>query len=263
MNNPLESLTNVVVTSTMIELLCLFILAAAHFLPFANLRYFIQRPILKASTVSMLGGVELINEDLSLPIYLFRCLGGICGEQKIAIETKMAALRHVGNIAETPPLPSSEDNQIIVMLDYVSRKIFFGDEDNMRKQLQVRVFAYAGVLVILLLIIVSALSVLSLLALAALRLLSQRRHAPLVSKVVCFTKEAISCLLLGATILYPAATFRQLRSSGSTLGPGYIIMAFITVLIYFGPTVMKSCVATRKCLCHKQNDIDQDENMII
>jgi hypothetical protein len=149
----------------MIELLCLFIVAAAHFLPFAKLRYFIQQASI-AST-STFGGVELINEELSLPIYLFRCLGGICGEQKMAIETKMAALRHVGNIAETPPLPSSasEDNQIIVMLDYVSRRMFFGDDDNMRKQLQVRVFAYAGVLVILLLIIASALSLLSLLGL--------------------------------------------------------------------------------------------------
>jgi hypothetical protein len=252
----------------MIELLCLFILAAAHFLPFVNLRYL----MLKASTKPTIEGVELTTDELSLPIYLFRCLGGICGEQKMAVETKMAALRDVGNIAETPPLPISEDNQIIVMLDYVSRRMFFGDEANMRKQLQVRVFAYAGVLVILLLIIASALSVLSLLALAASHMLSQR-HAPVTSKVVCFTKEAISCLLLGATILYPAATFRQLRSSGSTLGPGYIIMAFITVLIYFGPTVMKSCVATRKCLCHKQNDItsssrvptedDQDEIKII
>ena len=150
--------------------------------------------------------------------------------------------------------------------------MFFGDDDNMRKQLQVRVFAYAGVLVILLLIIASALSVLSLLALAASRLLSQRRHAAAVSKVVCFTKEAISCLLLAATILYPATIFRQLRSSGSTLGPAYIVMAFIAALIYFGPTVMKGCVATRKRLCHKQNVItssqvptedEQDENMII
>lgn len=253
----------------MIELLCLFILAAAHFLPFVKLRYFIQ----KASTTPTLGGVEITTDELSLPIYLFRCLGGICGEQKMAIEAKMAALRHVGNTAETTPLPISEDNQIIVMLDFLSSRMFFGDDDNMRKQLQVRVFAYAGVLVILFLNIASVLSVLSLLALAVSRLLSQRRHAPVVSKVVCFTKEAISCLLLGATILYPAATFRQLRSSGSTLGPAYIIMAITTTLIYFGPTVMKGCVASRKCLCHKQNDItsssrvstedDQDENMII
>jgi hypothetical protein len=256
----------------MIELLCLFIVAAAHFLPFAKLRYFIQQASI-AST-STFGGVELINEELSLPIYLFRCLGGICGEQKMAIETKMAALRHVGNIAETPPLPSSasEDNQIIVMLDYVSRRMFFGDDDNMRKQLQVRVFAYAGVLVILLLIIASALSLLSLLALVISRLLGQR-HAPVASKIVCVNKEVISSMLLGATILFPAGTFRQLRSSGSTLGPAYIIMALITALIYFGPTVMKSCVATNKCLCHKQNDItspsrvptedEQDENTII
>lgn len=253
--------------STMIELLCLFILAAAHFLPFVKLRYFIQQ----VSTTPTLGGVELTMDELTLPVYLFRCLGGICGEQKMAIEAKMAALRHVGNIAETPPLPISEDNQIIVMLDFLSRRMVFGDDDNMRKQLQVRVFAYAGVLVILLLIITSALSVLSLLALAASRLLSQL-HAAIVSKVVCFNKEAISCLLLAATILYPATIFRQLRSSGSTLGPAYIIMALITVVIYFGPTVMKGCVATRKCLCHKQKDItisqvptedDQDENTII
>ena len=208
--------------------------------------------------------IEVGTEEMSLDIHLFQCLGGICGKQKRIIEATMATLMNAGNSAPTSPHPTQEDNVIIViLLNSLSRGFAatFGDDDNMRDKLQVRVFAYAGVLVIFLLLIASALALISLLILVASHLSQQRDHLTF-KKVVAFSSEVISCLLLGATLSYPAITWRQMRSSGSSLGPGYIIMAMLTAIMHLGSSVMTGLKGMGEYLHRKQQTQRQVDEII-
>jgi hypothetical protein len=255
----------------------LFIIVAAIFLPFIRLCYYVQQ---LESNVNN-GSIEVGTEKLSLDLHLFQCLGGICGQQKMMIEAKIASIMNAGNSARPIASPHpQEDNLIIIILNSLSHGFaaLLGDDDNMRDKPQVRVFAYAGVLVILLLLIASALALISLL-LHAVSNLSQRHEPSASKKVVAFSREVISCLLLGASVLYPATTWKQMRSSGSSLGPGYIIMAMLTATLHLGSSVMTGFKAMREYLRRRKQQNhrpideippsssvpfdDQETNMII
>ena len=228
----------------MYSLYPIFIVAATCFLPFARLQYCFQKLEPRISETS----IEIGIEQVTINLYLFQCLGGVCGEQKNLIEIKIEELINAGNRAQSNPTPEDNGNGIAVMLlDSLSRGIatLFGDDDNLRDRVQVRPFAFAGVLVILLLMIASVLSLVSLLVLAVSHYFNQQRKC---RSIVTFLREAISGILLCATILYPAATWSQIRSSAS-LGPGYIIMALVTANIYFGSSLVKGM---RESLCRRQ-----------
>jgi uncharacterized membrane protein len=228
----------------------LFIIIAIKFLPFVRLCYYVQQLESNASN----GSIEVGTEKVALHLYLFQCLGGICGQQKMLIESKMASIINAGNSARpASSLHPQEDNLIITMLNSLSRGFaIFGDDDNMRDKLQVRVFAYAGVLVILLMLVSSALALISLLFLA-ISLLSQHNERTTFKKIVAFSREIISCLLLSASLLYPVTTWKQMRSSGSSLGPGYIVMAVLTATMHLGSSVMTGLKTMREYLRRKQH----------
>mmetsp|Transcript_25497 Transcript_25497/g.41440 ORF Transcript_25497/g.41440 Transcript_25497/m.41440 type:complete len:276 (-) Transcript_25497:393-1220(-) len=253
---------------TMMNLICPFIIIAAlNFLPFAHVRYLVQ----KLEPNNFNGSIEVGTEELPLDLHLFRCLGGICGEPKMMVNAKMIDILNAGNSAKTSPAPIEEENSIIVMLNSLSQVLatIFGDDDNMRDKLQIRVFAYAGVIVILLLLIASTLALISFVILVVSHLCKQST-AP--QNVVAFLRETISSLLLCATVVYPAATWNQLRSSGSSLGSGYIVMVMLTVMIHSGSLIPKGLRAMGECIRRKQGKsrpseipppVSQEANMII
>ena len=246
------------------------IIAVLYFLPFAHVHYLVQ----KLEPNVNIGSIEVGAEELPLNVYLFQCLGGICGEQKMMIEAKMADILNAGNSASTPPDPTQENN-FIVMLNSLSQGLgtLFGDDNNMRDKTQVRLFAYAGVLVILLLLIASTLASISFLVLAVSRLSRQCKRSATPKKVVEFSTEFIACLLLGATVLYPATIWKQMRSSGSSFGSGYIVMAMLTARMHLGSLMMRGLKAMGVYIRSKKEEqrqiessptsVSQEANMII
>ena len=179
---------------TLMNLLCPFIIiAAVCFLPFCHLSYLVQTLKPKNN-----GSIEVGAEELSLDVHLIHCLGGICGKQKEMIDTKLTKILNAGNSASTSTSPYSMEgeNSIIVMLNTLTQVLatVFGDDDNMRDKPQVRVFAYAGVMVILLLLIASTLALISFVILIVSRL-PQCKQSTVPQNVVAFLREAISCLL--------------------------------------------------------------------
>ena len=257
----------------LINLICPFIIiAVVRFLPFAHLLYHVQKLELNVN-----GSIEVGGEELSLDVNLFQCLGGICGEQKIMIEEKMAEIRNAGNSdpVEPYPYPMEDENLIVVMLNSLSQGLatIFGDDDNMRDKTQVRVFAYAGMMVILLLLIAGTAALISFLILAVSSLSQQCKHSETPQRVVSFSRELISCLLLGASIAYPAAIWRQMHISGSSLGSGYIVMAVLTAMMQLGSLIMRLLRAVRECIHQKRGEhrsvelspppVLQETNMII
>ena len=185
---------------TLMNLLCPFIIiAAVYFLPFSHLLYLVQtlKPNLDGST-------EVGAEELSLDVHLFHCLGGICGKQKEMIYAKMTDIQNAGNSASTStsPHPMEGENSIVVMLNTLTQVLatVFGDDDNMRDKPQVRVFAYAGVMVILLLLIASTLALISFIVLVVSRL-PQCKQSKVPQNIVAFSRESISCLLLCARLV--------------------------------------------------------------
>lgn len=250
------------------------IITAVYFLPFAHLQYHVQKLELNANN----GSIEVGAEELSLDVNLFQCLGGICGEQKIMIEGKMAEIQNAGNSdpAMQDPYPMEGENFIIVTLNSLSQGLatVVGDDDNMRDKSQVRVFAYAGMIVIMILLIASTLALISFIVLAVSSCLSQQcKQSATPQKVVSFSREFISCLLLGASIAYPAAVWRQMHISGSSLGSGYIFMAMLTAMMQFRSLIMRGLRKMGEYFCQKRgghrsvevslSPESQEANMII
>ena len=199
------------------------------------------------------GSTEVGAEKLSLDVHLIHCLGGICGKQQEMINAKMTEILNAGNSASTstPPYSIEEENSIIVMLNTLTQVLatVFGNDDNMRDKPQVRVFAYAGVMVILLLLIASTFALISFIILVVSRL-PQCKQSTVPQNVVAFLRESISCLLLVATVVYPATTWKQIRSS--SLGSGYIVMAVLTVMLHSETLILKGLSALREYIRRKQ-----------
>ena len=256
---------------TLMNLLCPFIIiGAVYFLPFSHLLYLVQ--MLKPNPQN--GSIEVGAEELSLDVHLLRCFGGICGKQKEMIDEKMTEILNAGNSASTSPYSIEEENSIIAMLNTLTQVLanIFGDDDNMRDKPQVRVFAYAGVMVILLLLIASTLALISFVILVVSRL-PQCKQSTAPKNAVAFMREFISCLLLCATVVYPATTWKQIRSSGSSLGAGYIVMAIITAMLHSESLILKGLNTMREYIRRKQethrpveiqlSPVSQEANMII
>ena len=169
------------------------------------------------------------------------------------IDTKMTEILNAGNSASTSPYSIEEENSIIAMLNTLTQVLanIFGDDDNMRDKPQVRVFAYAGVMVILLLLIASTLALISFIVLVISRL-PQCKQSTAPKNAVAFMREFISCLLLCATVVYPATTWKQIRSSGSSLGAGYIVMAIITAMLHSESLILKGLGTVKKYIRRKQ-----------
>ena len=255
---------------TLMNLLCPFIIiAAVYFLPFSHLLYLVQTLKPKNN-----GSTEVGAEELSLDVHLFDCLGGICGKQQEMINAKMTEILNAGNSASTSTSPYSMEgeNSIIVMLNTLTQVLatVFGDDDNMRNKPQVRVFAYAGVIVILLLLIAGTLALISFIVLVISRL-PQCKQSTVPQNVVAFLREAISCLLLCATVVYPATAWKQIRSS--SLGSGYIVMAVLTAMLHSESLILKGLGTVKKYIHRKQgthrpveiqlSPVSQEANMII
>ena len=203
----------------------LFIIAPLSLLPFAHVKYHMQK---LESSDSMPGNFEVGEDALSVQIYLLKCLGGICGFPKAQIEAKMAEVRAAGNISPVVPESLEAENIIFEFFDSLhdglSALFVFGDGDNLKDNNQVRVFVYAGEMVIVFLLFAG------LSAFVALLLFTVS-----VEKATMLAKTVVPFLLLSATMLYPAATWTQMRSSGSSLGSGYIVMAILTATMFRGP----------------------------
>lgn len=233
------------VVTTIVSLAIIFL--STYFFPLAQICYSLQvigqPPDRHDTSHNMnINGIPLLDEDLSVDLFLWKCLGGVCGESRDHIRDSIERLMSAGNTNTNDNngtlLSMSMDASVSEVLGQVSNKLAciipFADNDNMRSDLQIVLFVLAGVTVMALLLFAALLSIFSsmtlcIIAKQAKQADKKRGHIEILHEIL---SGSVSFITLLATLLHPAILWTE--NARYSYRSGYIIMCaccFVMVMM--------------------------------
>ena len=206
----------------------LVIIPITSFLPFVTIFYSMHSVSLVQVYTHRMEHTPIVvgSEIIQANTMLFPCLGGICSQDKELIQQNLKLLLDAGNTSQNDLGQSSAATSTVeaffnTMTIWLA-SIFRTDADNMRNDEQVQLFAWAGVLVVLLLLLAGVLSAAAIL-IHTINII-QRGSDELKSIVESFN-DAIGWILAFASLLFPAMTWTQPKKYQA----GFIIMLLCSI----------------------------------
>ncbi len=240
----------------------LLVLLAAYCLPFAIIYYSMH-------TISpgdiLRSPVPIHTTRIRLNVMLYGVCGRQNGEALRQISQNMETLRNAGN---RPQAPGSDDavydNRLQLILDTKLTRVnayLCGDGGVVHADRQYSTWVAAGLAVTLILMMAGALSLLCIAIICALDI-ARRRHDDDrrgAGRCVWLLSDAISWLVIFASLLYVSLTYQERGRSHASFGSGCVFMSIASVLIgarlaRFSPARCMSTLGGFKC-SREKNDV--------